>query len=90
MTRWDKTRNIIHMKFKQEKTVNNGKGPQPKVARNQDLAKDYLDKKTMAEMVAKYKISPKNIYEILDKLGVPRNRRQEAKPVKLTDLKKSK
>lgn len=65
------------MKFKQAKKVNKGRGPQPEVDRNKDLAKDYLADMPMAEMVAKYKISPKRIYEILDKLGVPRNRKPE-------------
>lgn len=66
------------MEFKQEAVVNNGQGPQPKVERNEELAKDYLDKMPMFKMVEKYQISPKNIYAILDKLKVPRNRKLES------------
>lgn len=65
------------MKFKQNKVVNKGRGPQPEVERNQKIANDYQANRPIYEMVAEYKMSPKRIYEILDKLGVPRNRRPE-------------
>ena len=77
--------NIIHilnMANKKKKIVNKGRGPQPLTERNEKLAKDYKDGKPMFDIVSKYKISPKRIYEILDGMGIPRDRKPttEAKP----------
>jgi Mor family transcriptional regulator len=76
------------MQYNQNKVVNKGRGPQPEVKRNKKIAEDYKVGRPIYEMVAEYKMSPKRIYEILDKLGVPRNRRPEP-AVPFTDLKQS-
>jgi len=57
--------------------VNGGRGPQPDAEENKNLASDYMGMTdnglAMADLVAKYKSSPKNLYDRLKRMGVPRN-----------------
>jgi hypothetical protein len=71
-------------KSKLPEEVNKGQGPQPKVDRDKKLIEDYKADVPTYKICATYKISPKRMYEILDRWGVARNR----KPIKKT--KKSK
>jgi len=50
--------------------VNQGKGPQPKLDRNNDLKRDYLSGMDTAALVGKYQITPKRIYDIIHKMGI--------------------
>lgn len=50
--------------------VNQGKGPQPKLDRNEELKRDYLGGMETAAMVGKYQITAKRIYDILHKMGI--------------------
>jgi len=50
--------------------VNQGKGPQPKLDRNEELKRDYLSGMDTAALVGKYQITPKRIYDILHKIGI--------------------
>ena len=63
------------MKKKLPKEVNKGQGPQPKVDRDKKLIQDYKDNVPTYKICSKYKISPKRMYEILDRWGIPRNRK---------------
>ena len=57
--------------------VNGGRGPQPDAEENKKLAADYMGMPenglTMADLVVRYKSSPKNLYDRLKRMGVPRN-----------------
>ena len=61
------------------RTVNNGKGTQPKEKRNRNLIADYelvkLGKLKMLDLVVKYKISHSRIGQILNTYGVKRIRK---------------
>lgn len=63
--------------------VNAGRGPQPDIEANKKLATDYAGMPenglTMSDLVAKYGSSPKNLYERLERMGVPRHRKVEVK-----------
>lgn len=65
----------IKLNIKEE--VNNGRGPQPDPEENKRLAADYMGMPenglTMADLVGRYKSSPKNLYDRLKRMGVPRN-----------------
>lgn len=50
--------------------VNQGKGPQLKLDRNNDLKRDYLSGMDTAALVGKYQITPKRIYDILHRMGI--------------------
>jgi len=50
--------------------VNQGKGPQPKLDRNNDLKRDYLSGMDTAALVGKYQITSKRIYDIIHKMGI--------------------
>lgn len=50
--------------------VNQGKGPQPKLDRNEELKRDYLNGMDIAALVGKYQITAKRIYDILHKTGI--------------------
>lgn len=50
--------------------VNQGKGPQPNLDRNEELKRDYLSGMHTAAMVEKYQITAKRIYDILHKTGI--------------------
>ena len=66
-------------KLKLVEEVNAGRGPQPDVEANKKLAIDYAGMPenglTMSDLVAKYGSSPKNLYERLERMGVPRHRK---------------
>lgn len=74
--------------------VNGGRGPQPDPAENRQLAVDYAGMPenglTMADLVGRYKSSPKNLYERLERMGVPRHKKAKAQPKKFKNIKKSK
>ena len=59
--------------------VNAGRGPQPNPEENKQLAIDYAGMPenglTMSDLVAKYGSSPKNLYDRLERMGVPRHRK---------------
>lgn len=67
--------------------VNGGRGPQPDVEASKQLAADYMGMPenglTMADLVVKHKSSPKNLYDRLKRMGVPRN----TKPKKVRKAK---
>lgn len=67
--------------------VNKGQGPQPKVSRDKKLIKEYKADVPTYKICAKYKMSPKRMYEILDRWGVPRNRKV-AKTKEVKEAKK--
>lgn len=58
--------------------VNGGFGPQPKPEENRQLATDYAGMPEnglrMADLVAKFGSSPKNLYDRLKRMGVPRHK----------------
>lgn len=59
--------------------VNAGRGPQPDAEANKNLAIDYAGMPenglTMSDLVAKYGSAPKNLYDRLERMGVPRHRK---------------
>lgn len=63
--------------------VNGGRGPQPNPEENKQLAIDYAgmpeNGMTMADLVGKYGSSSKNLYERLERMGVPRHRKASKK-----------
>ena len=74
--------------------VNAGRGPQPNPHENKQLAIDYAgmpeNKLTMSDLVAKYGSSPKNLYDRLERMGVPRHKKFKKKTVEVETPKKSK
>lgn len=66
--------------------VNRGKGPQPDAEANRNLAMDYAGMPenglTMSDLVAKYGSSPKNLYDRLERMGVPRHKKMKGKKKK--------
>ena len=73
------------------KEVNGGRGPQPNAEENKSLAKDYAGMPEnglkMSDLVAKYGSSPKNLYDRLERMGVPRHRKPITKPKKFIKSK---
>lgn len=63
--------------------VNSGRGPQPNPDENKQLAIDYAGMPenglTMAALVAKYGSSAKNLYDRLERMGVPRHKKPTPK-----------
>lgn len=74
--------------------VNAGRGPQPNPHENKNLAIDYAgmpeNKLTMSDLVAKYGSSPKNLYDRLERMGVPRHKKVSHKKVEPKTAAKSK
>jgi hypothetical protein len=66
--------------------VNGGRGPQPNPEENKQLAIDYAGMPenglTMSDLVGKYGSSPKNLYDRLERMGVPRHKKPSTKPKK--------
>lgn len=79
------TINIDELNIKTE--VNKGFGPQPDAEENKRLAIDYAGMPEnglrMADLVNKYHSSPKNLYDRLERMGVPRHKKPTSKPKKL-------
>lgn len=71
--------------------VNGGRGPQPNAEENKNLALDYAGMPenglTMSDLVGKYGSSPKNLYDRLQRMGVPRHRKPKKKPKKFRKSK---
>lgn len=71
--------------------VNGGKGPQPNPEENKQLAIDYAGMPenglTMAALVGKYGSSPKNLYDRLERMGVPRHKKPAKKAKKFKQSK---
>lgn len=76
--------NINELNIKEE--ANGGKGPQPNPEESRKLAIDYAGMPenglTMADLVGKYGSSPKNLYERLERMGVPRHKKPSKKAKK--------
>lgn len=74
--------------------VNGGRGPQPNPEENRQLAIDYAGMPenglTMSDLVAKYRSAPKNLYDRLERMGVPRHKKPSKQPKKFKNIKKSK
>jgi hypothetical protein len=69
------------------KEVNGGRGPQPNAIENKNLAIDYAGMPEnglkMSDLVAKYGSSPKNLYDRLERMGVPRHKKFNKKKVEV-------